>query len=177
MLMCQSLTQNKVKVSVDNHINAIGVIYKHFPIFSWQVLNSLILFFQKMRFSVTAVAKSKVRDFRRWIINYVRRRFFRSTWGPLSNNCVLFIRCSLVLVPGSNTEVAKQFFRCVLIKLAPHGVFSEVFRTVYKGIMLFWLAVLVIISNVLLITAHNATGMWSSSVGSSIYHVGHAQNV
>ncbi|XP_048586447.1 protein unc-79 homolog isoform X2 [Nematostella vectensis] len=38
-----------------------------------------------------------------------------------------------VLIPGSTTEVAKQFLRCVLIKLAPNGIFSELFRTAFRS--------------------------------------------
>lgn len=37
-----------------------------------------------------------------------------------------------VLMPGSTREVSKQFFRCVLIKLAPNGIFSELFRSTLK---------------------------------------------
>ncbi|XP_068682061.1 protein unc-79 homolog isoform X2 [Montipora foliosa] len=37
-----------------------------------------------------------------------------------------------VLIPGSTREVSKQFLRCVLIKLAPNGVFSELFRSTLK---------------------------------------------
>ena len=40
---------------------------------------------------------------------------------------------SNVLIPGSIREVSKQFLRCVLIKLAPNGIFSELFRSSLKG--------------------------------------------
>ena len=40
---------------------------------------------------------------------------------------------SNLLIPGSIREVAKQFLRCVLIKLAPNGIFSELFRSSLKG--------------------------------------------
>lgn len=46
---------------------------------------------------------------------------------------VLFCCYSNVLIPGSTREVAKQFLRCVLIKLAPNGIFSELFRSTLKG--------------------------------------------
>ena len=36
-------------------------------------------------------------------------------------------------MPGSTREVSKQFLRCVLIKLAPNGIFSELFRSRLKG--------------------------------------------
>jgi len=39
---------------------------------------------------------------------------------------------SNVLIPGSTKEVSKQFLRCVLIKLAPNGIFSELFRSALK---------------------------------------------
>ena len=40
---------------------------------------------------------------------------------------------SNLLIPGSIREVSKQFLRCVLIKLAPNGIFSELFRSSLKG--------------------------------------------
>ena len=49
-------------------------------------------------------------------------------------NPYLSLHClSDVLMPGSTREVSKQFFRCVLIKLAPNGIFSELFRSTLKG--------------------------------------------
>lgn len=62
-----------------------------------------------------------------------RKRVF-SYMSMLFLNPYLFFHClSDVLMPGSTREVSKQFFRCVLIKLAPNGIFSELFRSTLKG--------------------------------------------
>ena len=57
--------------------------------------------------------------------------FIDSIITIITVSCIYFF--SNLLIPGSIREVAKQFLRCVLIKLAPNGIFSELFRSSLKG--------------------------------------------